>query len=62
MLEILDMHELARELKMSYSKAQELARAGKLPGIKVGGRWKFRKQDIEAMFSVPVKKEGEDNV
>jgi excisionase family DNA binding protein len=60
MLDLLTLKEAAKDLRVSYSKAQELARAGELPVIKVGGRWRVSRQQLEAMFPVE-KKEEKDN-
>lgn len=45
--EILTMKEVAKYLKLADKTAYRLAAEGKLPGFKVGGSWRFKKQDID---------------
>lgn len=45
--EILTLKEVALYLKLAEKTAYRLAAEGKLPGFKVGGSWRFRRQDIE---------------
>ncbi|MCL1080253.1 DNA-binding protein [Parashewanella spongiae] len=44
--EILTIQELAGYLKLNNKTAYRLASAGKLPGFKVGGSWRFKRVDI----------------
>lgn len=44
--EILTIKEVAEYLKLSEKTAYRLAAEGKLPGFKVGGSWRFKKEDI----------------
>ena len=46
--EILTMDELAAYLKLSKSTLYKLAVDGKLPGQKIGKRWRFHKDAIDA--------------
>ena len=46
--EILTIQELAEYLKLNEKTAYRLAGEGKLPGFKVGGSWRFKREDIEA--------------
>ncbi len=46
--EILTLKEVASYLKLAEKTAYKLAAAGKLPGFKVGGSWRFKKEDIES--------------
>lgn len=46
--EILTLKEVAQYLKLAEKTAYRLAADGKLPGFKVGGSWRFKKDDIEA--------------
>lgn len=46
--EILTLKELAEYLKLTEKTAYRLAAEGKLPGFKVGGSWRFRREDINA--------------
>jgi len=45
--QILTLKEVAAYLKLAEKTAYKLAADGKLPGFKVGGSWRFRKEDIE---------------
>ena len=44
--EILTLKEVADYLKINEKTAYRLALEGKLPGFKVGGSWRFAKQDL----------------
>ena len=46
--EILTLKEVAEYLKLAEKTAYRLAAEGKLPGFKVGGSWRFKRQDMEA--------------
>ncbi len=44
--EILTLKEVADYLKLAEKTAYRLAAEGTLPGFKVGGSWRFKKEDI----------------
>lgn len=44
--EILTLKEVAYYLKLAEKTAYRLAAEGKLPGFKVGGSWRFKKEDV----------------
>ena len=44
--EILTLKEVAKYLKLAEKTAYRLAAEGELPGFKVGGSWRFTKEDI----------------
>ena len=44
--EILTLKELATYLKLTEKTAYRLASEGRLPGFKVGGSWRFKREDI----------------
>lgn len=44
--EILTLKEVADYLKLAEKTAYRLATEGKFPGFKVGGSWRFKKEDI----------------
>lgn len=46
--QILTLKELAVYLKLTEKTAYRLASEGKLPGFKVGGSWRFKREDLEA--------------
>jgi len=45
--EILTVKELAKYLKMDEHTVYRLARKGVLPGVKIGGEWRFKKDLID---------------
>jgi len=45
--QILTLKEVAAYLKLAEKTAYKLAAAGKLPGFKVGGSWRFQKKDVQ---------------
>lgn len=51
--EIMTLDELAEYLKISKSTLYKLAQQGKLPGQKVGKRWRFHKQAIDRLLQNP---------
>tara|TARA_R110002110_G_scaffold415030_2_gene647549 strand:- start:426 stop:629 length:204 start_codon:yes stop_codon:yes gene_type:complete len=44
--EILTLKEVAGYLKLAEKTAYRLAAEGKLPGFKVGGSWRFKREDV----------------
>lgn len=46
--EIMTLKEVATYLKLAEKTAYKLAAAGKLPGFKVGGSWRFQHEDIQS--------------
>ena len=46
-LETLTPNEIAKILRIHPFTVTRLAREGKLPGFKVGGIWRFRKDQFE---------------
>ena len=45
--DILTIKEVAKYLKLTEKTAYRLASVGKIPGFKVGGSWRFRKDEVE---------------
>ncbi len=45
--DILDADEVAKLLRLNEQTVKRLANRGELPGFKVGGRWRFKRQDID---------------
>ncbi|MFT5419593.1 MAG: excisionase family DNA binding protein [Candidatus Endobugula sp.] len=58
--EILTLKEVAAYLKLAEKTAYKLAAEGKLPGFKVGGSWRFKREDIESWIEQK-KWEGNDD-
>ena len=44
--EILTLKEVAKYLKLAEKTAYQLTADNKLPGFKVGGSWRFKREDI----------------
>ena len=47
--DIFTIKEVAEYLKLTQKTAYRLAAEGKIPGFKVGGSWRFRRDEIERM-------------
>lgn len=45
--EILTLKEVADYLKLAEKTAYRLAAECKLPGFKVGGSWRFKREDVQ---------------
>ena len=45
--EIMTIKEVSEYLKLVEKTAYRLAAQGKIPGFKVGGSWRFKREDIE---------------
>ena len=41
--------EVAEYLRIHQYTVRRLARAGKLPGFKIGGQWRFDQQELERL-------------
>lgn len=54
--EILTIQEIATYLKIKEKTAYDLAAKGKIPGFKVGGAWRFRREDIEEWIEEALRK------
>lgn len=53
------IHEVAEYLKLNEKTAYRLASDGEIPGFKVGGSWRFRRQDIERWIAQKTKEQKE---
>jgi molybdopterin-binding protein len=49
----LSAEEAARLLHLNVKRVQGLARAGKLPAARVGRKWLFRREELEALLGQP---------
>lgn len=47
--DIMTIKELSEYLKLNEKTAYRLAAEGKIPGFKVGGSWRFRRDEIEKL-------------
>lgn len=53
--DIMTMWEVADFLRLTEKTAYRLASEGKIPGFKVGGSWRFRKEEIDAWIEDKIK-------
>ena len=51
--EVLTAEEVAEYLRIHPYTVRRLVRAGKLPGFKVGGQWRFKKEEIDSLIKSP---------
>src|SRR5262249_35171632 len=49
-MDILTAQEAAKILRLNVKRIQSLARAGRLPGRRVGRKWLFRQQDLDRLL------------
>jgi molybdopterin-binding protein len=52
-LELLSTEEAAGYLRLHTKRVQALARAGRLPGRRVGRKWLFDRRDLDALLGRP---------
>ena len=48
--EILDIKEAASYLRIKGRTLYGLVKNKKVPGVKIGGQWRFKKSQLDAMF------------
>jgi excisionase family DNA binding protein len=48
--EIMDIKAAAEYLRVKERTLYSLVKQKKIPGIKIGGQWRFRKIQLDAMF------------
>src|SRR5215831_7088691 len=53
LMNTLSAEEAARLLHLNVKRVQSLARAGKLPAARVGRKWLFRREELEALLGRP---------
>ena len=58
--EILTIEEVATYLKLAKKTAYRLAAEGKLPGFKVGGSWRFKREDVQHWINQQLEKNRKD--
>lgn len=44
---LLNIHQVADYLQLNLSTVYQWAQQGRLPAIKLGGRWRFRRSDLD---------------
>jgi molybdate transport system regulatory protein len=52
-MNMLNADEAARLLHLNVKRVQSLARDGKLPAARVGRKWLFRREELEALLGRP---------
>ena len=55
--QVLTLKEVAAYLKLAEKTAYRLVSEGKLPGFKVGGSWRFKRDDLETWIEKQKDKE-----
>ncbi|MCB1499023.1 MAG: helix-turn-helix domain-containing protein [Bauldia sp.] len=55
--EILTIREVASFLKINEKTAYKLVSAGKIPGFKVGGSWRFERREIDSWIKRKVEEQ-----
>lgn len=50
MNELMMAAEAAEYLRMDYTTLCRLAREGKVPAVKIGGKWRFKKEVLDSLF------------
>jgi molybdopterin-binding protein len=53
-MELLSTEEAAGYLRLHMKRVQALARAGRLPGRRVGRKWLFDRRDLDVLLGLPM--------
>jgi len=53
---LLTTSEVANWLNMDETTVQRMSRNGELPGVKIGGRYRFRRADLEEWLNNQMRK------
>jgi excisionase family DNA binding protein len=51
--EIMDITEAASYLNIKKGTLYRLAKDGRIPGTKIGGQWRFKRERLDALFRLP---------
>ncbi len=54
--EILTLPEVARLLKVAEKTVYTMAQRGDMPAFKVGGQWRFRREDLHAWIDAKTRR------
>lgn len=49
---VMTVAEVASFLRLAESTVYRLAQEGELPGYKIGGRWRFSREQVEALVGI----------
>jgi excisionase family DNA binding protein len=52
-IEIMDISEAASYLNIKKGTLYRLAKAGQIPGTKIGGQWRFKRERLDELFRMP---------
>ena len=55
--EIMTIREVAKYLRITEKTAYRLAATDKIPGFKVGGSWRFKRQEIDVWIDAQSRKD-----
>ncbi len=47
---VMGIKEVANYLKVTEQTVYRLVQRGKIPGLKIGGQWKIKKEHLDKMF------------
>jgi len=59
--EVMTSNDVSEYLKMHPKTVAKLAKAGKLPGAKFGGEWRFRRSVLDSYLDSREKSKGEQS-
>ncbi len=62
MEELWDVKRAASHLGLSTRTVYQLARDGRIPGIRVGGRWRFKQSDLDILLRSSTRKRADQTV
>lgn len=51
----LTLRDVAKLLQLSEKSVYRLAQAGKIPGFKAGGTWRFRREDVDGWVDAQIR-------
>jgi excisionase family DNA binding protein len=51
--DIMDISEAADYLNIKKGTLYRLAKNGQIPGTKIGGQWRFKRDRLDALFRLP---------
>jgi len=55
---LLNIQQVADYLQLNHSTVYQWAQQGRLPAIKLGGRWRFRQADLDAWLETQTRRPG----
>jgi len=56
--EIMRIKEAAEYLRIKERTLYSLVKQGRVPGVKIGGQWRFKKKRLDAMFEQTADEQG----